>query len=656
MLSKALQIASANAGEQNLYVEDVFSTYLYTGNATARSITNGIDLAGEGGLVWFKDRTLAANNRVFDTERGYQYSLITNGTGGQTNHGSTALTGFNSDGFGLGAAVVNASGSNYASWTFRKAEKFFDVVTYTGDGTSARAISHNLGIAPGCMIVKYTSGSTSFPDWWVYHRGFATPETSRIRLNATDAVTTGTGSWGNTNPTDSVFYVGASGGVITNESGVTYVAYLFAHDAGGFGDDGEQNVISCGSYVGNDSSTGPVVTLGYEPQWIMIKNASNAADWVIQDTMRGWVNADGNNDARLFPNTSGSESTVATSEPTATGFQIKTTSSQFNTGGETYIYIAIRRPMKVPEIGTEVFDAGVRSGSSSDANTNSDILTDASIVLRRDSSSEYNSFQSRLTGNFTLRTNATNAENTGLVRGWDTMTGFIVTGSNGAANTGSLIDYSFRRAPGFFDVVTYTGTSPGGVGTQVISHNLGVPPEMIIFKSRSATEGWGVLNTYLPLVSGLGQGGYVNETSAFGAAGWWGSPYVAPTSSDFLVRGFPNALGANYIAYLFATCPNVSKVGSYTGNGSSQTINCGFTSGSRFIMIKRTDSTGDWYVWDSARGIVAGNDPRLSLNSTAAEVTTDDSVDTDNSGFVVNQVAATNVNVNAATYIFLAIA
>jgi len=73
-------------------------------------------------------------------------------------------------------------------------------------------------------------------------------------------------------------------------------------------------------------------------------------------------------------------------------------------------------------------------------------------------------------------------------------------------------------------------------------------------------------------------------------------------------------------------------------------------------MIKRTDSTGDWYVWDSARGIVAGNDPHFSLNSTAAEVTTDDSVDTDNTGFIVNQLSATNVNVTSATYIGIAIA
>jgi hypothetical protein len=117
-----------------------------------------------------------------------------------------------------------------------------------------------------------------------------------------------------------------------------------------------------------------------------------------------------------------------------------------------------------------------------------------------------------------------------------------------------------------------------------------------------------------------------------------------------------NTSSATYVAYLFASVSGVSKVGTYTGNGSNQTINCGFSAGARFVLIKRTDSTGDWYVWDTARGIVAANDPHLSLNTTAAEVTTNDSIDPDNSGFIVNQVAATNINVNAATYIYLAIA
>jgi len=100
----------------------------------------------------------------------------------------------------------------------------------------------------------------------------------------------------------------------------------------------------------------------------------------------------------------------------------------------------------------------------------------------------------------------------------------------------------------------------------------------------------------------------------------------------------------------------VSKVGSYTGTAATQQINCGFTGGARFVLIKRTDSTGDWYVWDSARGIVAGNDPYLLLNSTAAEVTNTDYVDTYSAGFEISSTAPAGINANGGSFIFLAIA
>ena len=209
----------------------------------------------------------------------------------------------------------------------------------------------------------------------------------------------------------------------------------------------------------------------------------------------------------------------------------------------------------------------------------------------------------------------------------------------------------FRRAPGFFDVVCYTGT--GSNTTQ--THNLGISPQLVIVKARSdAGTNWLVF----PSTTSFGNALYLNTTTAFIGSGPVSA--LSSTTVTFNYHGNPSysasTSATTYVAYLFATCAGVSKVGTYTGNGSSQTIACGFAAGSRFVMIKRTDSTGDWYVWDSARGIVAGNDPHLSLNDTAAEVTTDDSVDTDNSGFIVNQLAATNVNVTSATYIFLAIA
>jgi len=101
----------------------------------------------------------------------------------------------------------------------------------------------------------------------------------------------------------------------------------------------------------------------------------------------------------------------------------------------------------------------------------------------------------------------------------------------------------------------------------------------------------------------------------------------------------------------------VSKVGSYSGTESGNTIDCGFSSGARFVLIKRTDSTGDWYLWDSERGIIVGDDPYLLLNSTSAEVTNTDYILPNNSGFRM-QAAAQNAGLNniGGSYIFYAIA
>jgi hypothetical protein len=120
--------------------------------------------------------------------------------------------------------------------------------------------------------------------------------------------------------------------------------------------------------------------------------------------------------------------------------------------------------------------------------------------------------------------------------------------------------------------------------------------------------------------------------------------------------GDVNQSGYNYVAYLFATVAGVSKVGSYTGTAATLQIDCGFTGGARFVLIKRTDSTGDWYVYDTARGIVSGNDSYLLLNSTAAEVTNTDYVDTYSAGFELSSTAPAGLNANGGTYIFLAIA
>ena len=226
-------------------------------------------------------------------------------------------------------------------------------------------------------------------------------------------------------------------------------------------------------------------------------------------------------------------------------------------------------------------------------------------------------------------------------------------GSWAQTNFGSIayISWNMQRAPSFFDEVCYTGNG----STQNVSHNLGVVPELMIVKSRSLSDSdWWVYASALTTP----QNKYLRLQSTDGestATGLWGSSL--PTSTTFGLGAFaPNSSGATFVAYLFATCAGVSKVGSYTGTATTLQIDCGFTGGARFVLIKRTDSTGAWYVWDTARGIVSGNDPYLLLNSTAAEVTNTDYIDTYSAGFEISSTAPAAINASGGTFIFLAIA
>ena len=627
------------------YIEDVFSTYLYSGTSGARSISNGLDLNTKGGLVWMKERGFTNNNILQDTSVGITNCLISNTTGNVSATSSQSITSFNTDGFSLGTnASVNSSGSTYVSWAFRKQPKFFDVVSYTGTG-SARTIAHSLNGEVGCIIVKRLNLGTS--NWQVYHRGLSSAANS-IQLNLINAEAAATSVWNSTAPTSTVFSVGSSAEV--NASGSSYIAYIFAHNAGGFGLTGTDNVISCGTYT-TDSSANATITLGYEPQWVMIKRSDSTGSWTMLDSMRYWT-ADGYNP--LFANSSSGEFGVSSGlRVTSTGF----TSNAASPALSTHIYIAIRRgPMKVPTDATKVFGLSARSGTGANATVTGGQTDDAVLVKNR-GSAVASLFSSRLTGTGYLVTSVTDAEvaaGTTILQAnpWDVMDGVKLgtTSTITNASGSTYINYLFKRAPSFMDVVCYTGNGTAG---RTINHNLGVVPEMMIVKSRSGAYSWQIYTATRGPTEVMT---FTSDPSSASSFPW---NDTAPTSTVFTVggvNGTNSTLLATYVAYLFATCAGVSKVGSYTGNGSSQTIACGFTAGARFILIKRTDSTGDWYVWDTARGIVAGNDPHLSLNTTAAEVTTDDTIDTDNSGFVVNQVAATNVNVTSATYIFLAIA
>jgi hypothetical protein len=639
MLSTKLKEAAGNSADATLYVDDVFSTWLYTGNGSTQTITNGIDLAGKGGLVWVKERNFTDSHQLMDTNRGAANALSSD-LSFANNYSPTGLTNFNSNGFSLGSSSYVNGSYNYASWTFREAAKFFDVVTYTGTG-SARTIAHNLGIAPGMIFVKRTDATK---DWQVYSNGMTSAAYS-MQLNLTDPQASAPTVWNSTAPTSSVFSVGTDSTV--NASGGTYVAYLFAHDTSSTG------IIQCGSYGGNGSIPGPTVSLGWEPQYILVKRATGVnTNWAVFDVMRGMpVSTTAN--AMLAPNLSDAEFSSGFVKPNATGFQITNTGGGFNSSGETYIYMAIRRPNKPPTTGTQVYLPRLVTEAMFNNTVDLGLTTDLIISRGNVTLSNVIVDFDRLRGmpNYLLTTSDA-AEGTGAGGTFGAGQTSVTWGAITSASS-STIDWLFKRAPGFFDAVCYTGT---GVA-RTVAHNLTVVPELMIVKMRTPDAGysWNVYN------ASLGNTSYLMLEATYGTqtspATYWNS--TTPTSSVFSVGiyGQVNQSAATYVAYLFATLAGISKVGSYTGNGTGQAIACGFGSGgARFVLIKRTDAAGGWYTFDSARGLTSGSSPYLQLNSTAAEVTGNNGVYASSGGFTLGATAITTTNIATATYIFLAVA
>ena len=626
------------------YIEDVFSTYLYTGTGAAQTITNNIDLSTKGGLVWIKDRSNAESHSLWDTARGVSAGLQSNATSAQYSD-AISLTAYNSNGFSLGTDAnvgwVNRSPDKYVSWTFRKQPKFFDVVTYTGNG-STQNITHNLGSEPGCIIVKKTSGAAS---WYVYHRSLG--DTAYINLNLTSAAATGQYSYFYGGPSSTTFTVNAASGV--NESGQTFVAYIYAHNAGGFGLTGTDNVISCGSFT-TDATGLATVNLGYEPQMLIAKRSSGTASWFMVDNMRSFSQT---TTSFLYPSNSSAEDTYADGylSPTATGFTTPVTGILF--ANSTYIYIAIRRgPMKVPTDATTVYKGIARTGTGATANvTGVGFPVDLNWSHIRDAAYP-NVTVDRLRGTtITLKPSTTDAEAVS-----DTVTSFasmdgVQYGTSDRVNASgnTYVNWYFKRAPSFFDEVCYTGTG----SARTVTHNLAAVPEMMIVKNRTLGSNW----TIYTATTGNGYAMNFDTAVPFADGGVvWNS--TTPTSTVFSVatNDRVNGSSSTYVAYLFATCAGVSKVGSYTGNGTTQTINCGFTGGARFVLIKRTDSTGGWYVYDTARGMTVLTDPYLFMNVDAAEVATLGSVTTVSTGFAVNAAILAAINTNGASYIYLSIA
>lgn len=644
-ITAKLMSAAGAGGAESVYVDDVFATHVYVGNgSTSHTITNGIDLAGEGGLVWIKGRSVSESHRLQDTVNGITKSFNTDTTNAETTD-TQRVKSVSSTGFVIGdSGSVNDSGQHYCSWTFRKCPGFFDIVSYTGNSTSGRTLSHSLGSTPGFILVKRLDAGSARPTGWHRYVG----DNKRIFFDLTQAPDDGSNHIKTASST--TFTLGAD--YDTNANGGTYIAYVFAHNDQSFGDNSDEAIIKCDGYTGNGGSQS--IDVGFEPQYVLVFRTNGTGRRQIYDVARKFSVKDTNEGAWLATNENSSEAAnLAKIHITPTGFEFDSESStEVNASSSTYAYVAIRRSHKPPTDATKVFHP---AKTSSNQQIDTGFPLDLCIAHYTGGGAPY--WLDRHRALFTMGTashlnqfylNSSSSSAQGNDTGSLGVKDFQSDNFEHSLGNFEQSTLAFKRAAGFFDIITYTGNA---TSNRSLSHNLNAVPEFMIGKRTSSpAKTWITYHKSFGYTKALELNTSTPQTDNVWAA--------TPTATSLTIdsNSAINTEDKNYIIYLFATLAGISKVGSYTGTGNNIDVDCGFTAGARFVMIKRTDSTGDWYYWNTALGIISGNDPYLRMNSSGSKVTNTDYIDPLNAGFTVTSSAPAALNASSGTYIFLAIA
>jgi len=379
-----------------------------------------------------------------------------------------------------------------------------------------------------------------------------------------------------------------------------------------FGEEGDQNMIKCGTYVGNGSSNGPNINLDWEPQWILLKSANTTGSWRLCDTMRGIVT--GGDDAYLGPSESSAEFFVDGISVNPKGFKIDSSASNWNANNDLITYVAIRRPDgyvgKPPEAGTDVFSMTKGKGGSSAPNYEGGNVVDFQLTKDIDSANDIYA-GARLIGPKYLITSSTAQTGDSSTWVYDYMNGYN-TGSSGS----DWQSWQWKRHAGF-DVVTYVGKSP----ETVFAHSLNKVPEMIWVKGRDVTGSWQVYHNAFN--GGTNPWYYfleLNRNYTQDNGSRWDN--TAPTSTHFSLGAVDTVNGSlsnnyDYVAMLFASIDGISKVGSYSGTGNAISVTTGFAP--RFVIIKNITETNGWFVLDTTRGWGAGDDQYLELQTNSAQ-------------------------------------
>jgi len=336
---------------------DYFGTLLWTGNTDTgtRTITDATSgVTGEVNFtpdwVWTKSRSATGSHAIFDAVRGANEYLTSNGTGAEiTDPSSGYLDSFTDGGFvaqegSSNFANLNTNGTTYVAWNWKangsgvsntdgsitstvsaNTESGFSVVKYDGTGTAA-TVGHGLDQAPQLIFCKRLDRSGD--DWKVYAEAIG-GGTHQLTLNSTANASTNSAQWNDTDATSTVFSIGTS--AATN--GTNQIAYCF-HSVDGFS--------KVSSYVGNGSTDGPFVYLGFRPSFVMLKRSDTTGTWQMLDSKRDTFNV---TDEILVADSPAAEFTGTGTggylyDFTSNGFKVREDNSYTNASGGTYIYMA----------------------------------------------------------------------------------------------------------------------------------------------------------------------------------------------------------------------------------------------------------------------------------------------------------------------------
>ena len=646
-----------------------FNTVLYDGNGGTNNIT-GVGFQPD--LVWIKQRdTAVENHNWYDSSRGIRNFIVSNSTAANVLGSVNRLNAFDSDGFTVGSDnEINDTGSKYVAWCWKanagttvsngdgnitstvqvNQAAGFSIVQYTGTGSNVQ-VGHGLGTAPTMVIFKNVSDAVN---WYVWTT--ATGSLIRIEgLNTTSqAVTSGLST---TLGTSTIDFTNTGD---YSASGKDYIMYCFA-------DKPEYSKV--GTYTGNGSTAGPIINTGFEPAWLMIKVISGGTDsWFIVDNKRQTSNP---RDERLFANSTAVEASEAGAKIDffSNGFQSVGTgggsgSGQVNGNGYEYIYMAFASdassaPTLANSFNTSLYDgsgttrsiAGLGFSPSFVWIKNRSAVKDHMLFdsVRGVGSGLYSNLDN---AQFTVTTNDFKSFDTdGFTVGQDSYTNGsgneIVAwcwkaGGSPSINTDGTIQsiVAANQAAGF-SIVRYDGNSTAGA---TVGHGLSAAPETIIIKCmNTGSTNW--INYY----ESLGNSDYLtlNLTNDVDTSTDW---FFSNATTFTLNNTFGNANTSSrqYIAYCFDSVAGFSKVGSYTGNGGTQSIT-GLGFQPSFLLFKKTDANQDWLMVDSARG----GQKELIPNSTAAEYTMTNGVSSfDSDGWTMG--ANNSLNTNAANYVYVA--